>query len=228
MPHTSFLAPPAVNRPMNGQPVHAKPEPVQQLSAPEKTDKASGLWEEKRFGFGDFLDMINPLQHLPVISTIYRKISGDEIGDAPRVIGGAIFGGVLGSLIGGLASALVNVFSSRTTGKDIGEHMVAATTSTHAKASSPVAHTGSEADSLTAAVTPPPPRHVSIQPTVQMQPEITPATAQARPIGTSPASPAQVIQSVSSLKASEIHDAIGQYRQQMILDDIRRETSYWA
>jgi hypothetical protein len=29
--------------------------------------------------FAEFLDIINPLQHIPVVSTIYRAITGDQI-----------------------------------------------------------------------------------------------------------------------------------------------------
>ena len=36
------------------------------------------------FTFDDFLDIINPLQHLPIVSMIYRAITGDNIGLAGR------------------------------------------------------------------------------------------------------------------------------------------------
>ena len=54
--------------------------------------------------FGDFLDMINPLQHIPVISAIYRAISGDEIGDGPRTVGSVIYGGPVGMLLSGMTA----------------------------------------------------------------------------------------------------------------------------
>lgn len=47
------------------------------------------LFGDDGLNFWDFLDIINPLQHIPVISTIYRQITGDEIGAAAKVIGGA-------------------------------------------------------------------------------------------------------------------------------------------
>lgn len=61
---------------------------------------------ELEFTFEDFLDLINPLQHIPVVSWIYRAITGDEIGTAPRLIGGALFGGPAGLLLAG-AQAMV-------------------------------------------------------------------------------------------------------------------------
>ena len=69
--------------------------------------------------FLDVLDAINPLQHLPIISTIYRAVSGDEIAALPRVVGGTIFGGLVG-----LVSSVVNVVVEAVTGSDIGGHIV--------------------------------------------------------------------------------------------------------
>ncbi len=56
--------------------------------------------------FAEFLDIINPLQHIPIISTIYRAITGDEIGAAPRAIGGLLFGGPFGALSAGVMGLL--------------------------------------------------------------------------------------------------------------------------
>jgi len=55
--------------------------------------------------FGDIIDVINPLQHIPVISTIYRAVTGDEASVGAQVAGGAIFGGPIGMLFS-LASAV--------------------------------------------------------------------------------------------------------------------------
>ena len=43
--------------------------------------------------FGDIIDVINPLQHIPVVSTIYWELTGDKISPAARMAGGALFGG---------------------------------------------------------------------------------------------------------------------------------------
>ena len=75
--------------------------------------------------FGDILDVINPLQHIPVISTIYRNLTGDELSPAARIAGGALFGGPIG-LVAGVANTAVLAFS----GKDIGESIVAAFSTT--------------------------------------------------------------------------------------------------
>jgi hypothetical protein len=53
---------------------------------------------EDGFGFDDVLDIINPLQHLPLIGTAYRAITGDEMQAPARLAGGALFGGLFGFL----------------------------------------------------------------------------------------------------------------------------------
>jgi hypothetical protein len=49
-------------------------------------------------GFDDFLDVINPLQHLPIVGTIYRAITGDEISAPAKIAGDTLFGGIYGFL----------------------------------------------------------------------------------------------------------------------------------
>lgn len=71
-------------------------------------------------GFKDFLDVINPLQHIPVVSTIYRAITGDQISPGARLIGGTLLGGPVGMVV-----ASANIVSEMKTGGDVGERMVA-------------------------------------------------------------------------------------------------------
>ena len=66
------------------------------------------------FGFGDLVDMVNPLHHIPVVSTIYREITGDQIKPIGKIIGGGVFGGAVGA-----ASGLVNVIAEEETGSDL-------------------------------------------------------------------------------------------------------------
>lgn len=77
--------------------------------------------------FGTFLDtlldIINPLQHLPVVSTLYRSITGDTIGGPARLVGDALYGGPIGA-----ASAMVNLIVEKETGSDIGAHALALVT----------------------------------------------------------------------------------------------------
>jgi hypothetical protein len=69
--------------------------------------------------FFDMLDIINPFQHIPVVSSIYRAVTGDEISHVPRLLGGALFGGLFGAI-----AALVNVIVDEITGSDVGEHVL--------------------------------------------------------------------------------------------------------
>lgn len=87
----------------------------------ERTIDEKGLFGEEGFSFKTVLDTINPLQHIPVVSTIYRELTGDIPSPASQVAGGALFGGVIG-----FVASLFNVQVEGVTGKDIGAHAVAA------------------------------------------------------------------------------------------------------
>jgi hypothetical protein len=88
---------------------------------PATPKKQFTLWEKDAFAFGDFIDILNPLQHIPIVATLYRNLTDDKIGLAPRVIGGALWGRI-GGLVGGAVNAFVDWF----TGKDVGDHVYAA------------------------------------------------------------------------------------------------------
>ncbi len=74
---------------------------------------------EGDMSFGDFLGVINPLQHLPIIGTLYRSLTGDTIQPAARVMGGILYGGV----IGGLAS-ITNAVIEQASGQDVGDQVM--------------------------------------------------------------------------------------------------------
>ncbi|MEP4884867.1 MAG: hypothetical protein ABJ215_00715, partial [Alphaproteobacteria bacterium] len=38
--------------------------------------------------FSTLLDIVNPLQHIPLVSSLYREITGDEISPSARIVGG--------------------------------------------------------------------------------------------------------------------------------------------
>jgi len=86
--------------------------PSAAIPAPAKTAKP----EHRGFGFADFLDVVNPLQHVPIVSTIYRRLTGDTMSGAAEVAGGALFGGLVGAL-----ASLADVIFTEKTGKDFGE-----------------------------------------------------------------------------------------------------------
>ncbi|HEC90310.1 MAG TPA: hypothetical protein ENI55_01450, partial [Alphaproteobacteria bacterium] len=89
--------------------------------AKQTTDKPGfQLFGKDGFTFGDFIDIINPLQHIPIVSTIYRQMTGDDLDPGSRIGGGALFGGPIG-----LVASLVNVLVDEATGKDVGEQVLA-------------------------------------------------------------------------------------------------------
>lgn len=61
-------------------------------------DPGKDSGKDKSFGFSDIVDIVNPLQHIPVVSNLYQSATGDTIGAIAQIIGGAIFGGPVGAL----------------------------------------------------------------------------------------------------------------------------------
>ena len=78
------------------------PQTQAQVAAASAAPAAPG--KESGFSFHDFLSVINPLQHLPIVGTIYRNITGDKMGDLEKVAGDTLYGGPLG-----LVSSLADV-----------------------------------------------------------------------------------------------------------------------
>ncbi len=106
--------------PVVGRDVHAR------LAGTRPNADADSLpfWGDDGFGFDDVIDLVNPLQHIPIVNWIYRAITGDEIATGPRILGGALFGG--GPLGAGIAIATgaANAELTQRTGKDAGEHVL--------------------------------------------------------------------------------------------------------
>ena len=68
----------------------------------------------------DLLDIVNPLQHLPVIGTLYRAITGDKMGTVEKIAGDALYGGLWGA-VGSVADTAFEAV----TGKDFGSTVLA-------------------------------------------------------------------------------------------------------
>jgi hypothetical protein len=87
--------------------------------------ESDGLGVERLFGkdgigFRDLIDVVNPLQHLPVVGTLYRALTGDVLTPGSRILGGTLFGG-----IGGFVTSLLNAVVENETGSDIGDKALA-------------------------------------------------------------------------------------------------------
>jgi hypothetical protein len=77
--------------------------------------------------FLELLSDLNPLQHIPVVGTIYRAVTGDEISEAARNLGSLAVSGIIGGPLG-LASNLAFLAVRKLTGLDpekIGQDLLA-------------------------------------------------------------------------------------------------------
>lgn len=108
----------AASRPVQRERSPAQATPA--LTVMESRDSPDRYEAEAEMSFGDFLDIINPLQHIPIVNTVYREITGDTIKPSSKVIGGILFGGPLG----GMAS-IANAVVEQAQGKDIGGQIMA-------------------------------------------------------------------------------------------------------
>src|ERR1700722_1813598 len=104
-------------------PFPALPQAQAVANAPASSAPAS----HSGFTFHDFLSIINPLQHLPVISTIYRAVTGDTIGMPEKIAGDALYGGVWGAV-----ASVADAAFEAVTGKDVGDTVLALFTGNNA------------------------------------------------------------------------------------------------
>ncbi|MEM9879215.1 MAG: hypothetical protein AAF862_08040 [Pseudomonadota bacterium] len=84
---------------------------VVQNGATRGVFKAGQHADAAGFGFKDWVDTLNPLHHIPVVGQLYRAISGDEIADKPRLVGGGLFAGPIGV---GIAAATIALRGNET------------------------------------------------------------------------------------------------------------------
>jgi hypothetical protein len=85
------------------------------FTAPVSTGQANHSADDD-FTFDDLISIVNPLQHIPVVSTIYRSLTGETIKPFERIVGDTLYGGMWGGL-----SAIANVVYQDVTGKDFGQ-----------------------------------------------------------------------------------------------------------
>lgn len=187
-----------------------------ETAATQSTDKAGskhshvGMFgaDDDEPSFWDLVDVINPLQHIPLVNDIYRDVSGDKIGIAARLTGGALFGGVIG-----LIGAAVNGVLEESTGATAGGHMLALFRDDPAPGDS-----GTALAQATPAAQPPPsdatasdntqPKAAAVASSAASEPKTGTKPTDARPIlltdliGDEPAAPAAVPRPQVSTSAS--------------------------
>ena len=98
-----------------------KLETVAETNKTYRNERMAGTVPSADLSFSDMVDVMNPLQHIPVVSDMYRKLTGDEIAPAARIVGGTIYGGPIGA-----ASSIANAVVAEHSGKDIGGHVISA------------------------------------------------------------------------------------------------------
>jgi len=81
---------------------------------------AAAKTDGQSFGFSDLLAIANPLQHIPVVSTLYRHLTGDTISPAAKVVGDTLYGGPMG-----MASSMGDLLLQKLTGKGVGDTVYA-------------------------------------------------------------------------------------------------------
>jgi hypothetical protein len=77
------------------------------------------LGADGKFGFDDLLDIINPLQHIPLVNLAYRKLTGDTIDGAAQLLGAIPFGPL------SVASSLTDLAFRSETGAGLAENGLA-------------------------------------------------------------------------------------------------------
>ena len=75
-----------------------------------------------KLGWKDLLDLVNPLQHIPLVNIAYRHFTGDQPSGAAELLGAIPFGPF------STMTAVADLAVRSTTGKDIGETVIAMVT----------------------------------------------------------------------------------------------------
>jgi hypothetical protein len=141
---------------MSIDPANPYGPPSEALSATAMAATRTHAWKDGGPGFHDLLDTINPLQHIPVVSAVYRWLTGDVPGNVAELAGDALYGGPLG-----LAAGLFGIAFKEETGKDPGAMAISllgggsAGEATAAATPEPAAAAAQAADAAAAPAAPP-------------------------------------------------------------------------
>ena len=86
-------------------------------STPVSADQPA---EQHESFFHHLLDIVNPLQHLPIIGTIYRAITGEKLDAVEKIAGDTLYGGLWGAV-----SSVADVAFEGLTGKSFEDTAIA-------------------------------------------------------------------------------------------------------
>ena len=102
-------------------PTNSGVQPAGPSSAPAPANPRRAAFDKPDGpSFSDLLDVLNPLQHIPVINSIYRNLTGDKEGAVADLVGGALWGGLIG-----LGAAMGDLVFEDATGKSVGDTVIA-------------------------------------------------------------------------------------------------------
>lgn len=97
-----------------------QPAPVARAEAETAHVAKAESGEKKESFFQHILDVINPLQHLPIIGTIYRAATGERLDPVEKIGGSALYGGLWGAV-----TAVADVAFEAITGKSVEDTVMA-------------------------------------------------------------------------------------------------------
>jgi hypothetical protein len=112
-------------------------QPAGSAAAPEPLGSATaeqGLFGKDGLTFGDVLDAVNPLNHIPIISDLFASATGSAPSAASKLAGGALMGGPIG-----FVASLATVIFEQATGTSPVQAVTAALTGEGATSETEVA-----------------------------------------------------------------------------------------
>ncbi len=99
-------------------PLAAPATPVSTAPDIPNLDGTENFGDDSEFSFYDLLDIVNPLQHIPILGSFYREATGDTIKPVARVVGDVLYGALTGTAVVSGAISLAGVMLEQYTGVD--------------------------------------------------------------------------------------------------------------
>ncbi len=81
-------------------------------------EKATEVQENLDLDWDDALDLLNPLQHIPIVGTIYRELTGDTISPEIQIAGSVAFGALTGSIAFSAVAGIAGAAYEQSTGQE--------------------------------------------------------------------------------------------------------------
>ncbi len=145
-------------------------------TAAKDTGTQTAAKDDSFLTFGDILDTINPLQHIPLVDALYRHLTGDTIRPQGQILGGLLYGGLIGGAV-----ATASVLLHEATGIDPEEEILTALLGDSPATPNPTA----TAAAIPAGKTPAGAIQIATAPPIPLHP--APRTAAPAPAGAPPA-----------------------------------------